>query len=119
MRNLRIVVLMMAMIVWFASPSFAVLRKDLATIKGKITYINAARNEVTVKDDNTGKEVTFTAKVVDATVYNGSAVMVMYKVGTHNATSVRLVQVKKAKGLKAAPAPAPIEEAPVKKSSWY
>lgn len=120
MKRLSIVVLMMAMVAMFATPSSAMLRKDLANIKGKVTYVNAARNEVTVKDYASGKDVTFTAtKGVDVGIGPGTEVTVIYKKGTTTATSVRQVAKPSAGGGMAQPAAA-TPAAPAKKAaSWY
>jgi len=117
MKNFKIVVLVMALIAGLASPSFAVLRKDLQTLKGKVVYISANRAEITVKDGNTGKDVIFTGRIADANIAIGSEVLIMYKVGTNTAKSIHLIQKR---GPKAASVKvAPVVPESTQKNSWY
>lgn len=103
MKKLSILFLSLALIAGFTTPGFAQLRKDLATVKGIVVYINSSRTEITVKDVATGKEVTFTSPGVPAGIMNGNPVVVLYKKGTTNATTVRLVGGKKATAMATAP----------------
>lgn len=91
MKKLSIILTALAILACFSAPGFAMLRKDLQAAKGTVTYINSARTEITIKDNASGKDVTFSSKGVSSDISTGSTVLVMYKVGTTNAKSVRLV----------------------------
>lgn len=118
MKKIGIVVLMMAMIAALATPGFAQLRKDLAYLKGRVVYVNAARTEITVKDPTSGKDITFSAaKGIDPSIAPGSLATIIYKKGTMNATRVALAGGAKAKAA-AMSAQQPVA-APAKKNSWY
>jgi len=91
MKKLMTIVLSMAMMTIFAAPSFAMLRKDLASVKGTVVSVNSARTEITVKDMTTGKEVSFSSPGVPSEATTGKTVIVLYKKGTMNATTVRVV----------------------------
>jgi len=120
MKNLKIVVLVMALIVGLASPSFAVLRKDLQTLKGKVVSISVNRAEITVRDGNSGKDVSFTGRIVDPSIVIGSEVLIMYKVGTNTAKSIHLVVKKGPRAATAKTAPAaPVASDATQKNSWY
>lgn len=112
MKKLGTLFLAIAMITLFAAPSFAVLRKDLASVKGTVVSINSTRTEITVKDMTTGKEVSFSSPVVSPAIMPGNPVIVLYKKGTTTATTVRLVGGKKATAMATAPAAAMTYQAP-------
>ncbi len=130
MKKLSAIFLAVAVLAVFTTPSFAMLRKDLQSVKGIVTSINTARTEITVKDSVSGKEVTFNSPGVSVDVMKGQVVVVLYKVGTNDAKTVRVVPLKKAAVAAAAStysAPkavssdtytTPKTTAPVKKSSW-
>ncbi len=92
MKKLNVFLLAMMMTVIFTAPSFAMLRKDIDTVKGMVTYINPARTEITVKESATGKDVTFSSPSVAAEVMNGSPVIVLYKKGTTTAKTIRVIK---------------------------
>lgn len=124
MKKISMFFLAVAMTAVFTVPSFAMLRKDLQTVKGTVTYINSTRTEITVKDGNTGKDVTFSSPGVGAEIATGSLVLVMYKTGTTTAKSVRIVvpRVKRSAVKAGVAAPiytaAPIPAVSSKKSAW-
>ena len=95
MKKLSAVFLAAVMTAVFVTPSFALLRKDLQSAKGTVTYVNPARTEFTIKDNNTGKDVSFTIPALNAAVVVGSPVVVLYKAGTTVAKTVRVVTPKK------------------------
>lgn len=95
MKKLSILFLTIAMITLFAAPSFAQLRKDLAIVKGTVVLINSSRTEISVRDMITGKDVAFEISNIPVDVVSGKSVVVIYKVGTKKATSVRLARGQK------------------------
>ncbi len=95
MKRFSVVVLAVAMTAFFVTPGFAMLRKDMQSAKGTVTYINSARTEVTIKDSTSGKDVTFSTGAVGADIKMGSAVIVLYKTGTTSAKTVRLLPAKR------------------------
>ncbi len=134
MKKLSVVLLAGVMMAAFVTPSFAMLRKDLQSSRGTVTYINPARTELTIKDSSSGKEATFSGPVLAPSVVMGSTVIILYKTGTTVAKTVRVIPAKKA-GARAAAAPAstysapkamatqpmygmPKTTVPAKKSSW-
>ena len=132
MKRLNVVLFTVAMTVFFVTPSFAMLRKDMQSTKGTVTYNNSARTEVTIKDSTSGKDVTFSTVGVGADIKMGSAVIVLYKTGTTSAKTVRLLPVKRSGAVAQVPAPVytapkavssdmygtPKATAPAKKSTW-
>lgn len=110
MKKLTILFLSIAMMTVFAAPSFAMLRKDLASVKGTVVSVNSTRTEVTVKDMTTGKDMIFSHAGIAAEVTAGKPVIVLYKKGTMNATAIRMV--RKPGAVAAAPAPAMTNQAP-------
>ena len=73
----------------FSSPGFALLKKNYAALKGKITRVDAAKNEITVNDSSTGKETTFYVKRgVNPSLQVGVNVAIIFKIGTNVATNV-------------------------------
>ncbi|MCB9771711.1 MAG: hypothetical protein H6754_04115 [Candidatus Omnitrophica bacterium] len=103
MKKLNVCLLAVAMIAVFAAPSFAMLRKDLASAKGTVSYVNASRTEITIKD-GAGKESTFTSDGISVDVTPGSPVVVLYTIGTNKAKTVRVIHPKKAGAKMEAPA---------------
>ena len=95
MKRLSAIFLAVAVLVVLTTPSFAMLRKDLQIVKGTVVNINSARNVITVKDSVSGKNVTFNSPGVSVDVMEGSLVVVIYKVGTNDAKTVRIVPAKK------------------------
>lgn len=130
MKKLSAIFLAVAVLAVFTTPSFAMLRKDLQSAKGIVTSINMARTEITIKDSVTGKDVTFKSPGVSADVMKGQVVVVLYKVGTNDAKTVRVVPAKKGavaasastysapKAVSSDTYTTPKTTAPVKKSSW-
>ncbi len=111
MKKLSVVLLAGAMMAVFVTPSFAILRKDLQSSRGPVTYINPARTELTIKDSSSGKEMTFSGPVLAPTVVTGSTVIILYKTGTTVAKTVRVVPAKRS-GAPAAAASVPAYSAP-------
>lgn len=130
MKKLSAIFLAVAILAVFTTPSFAMLRKDLQSVKGTVTSINTARTEITIKDSVTGKDVTFKSPGVSMDVIKGQVVVVLYKTGTTDAKTVRVVPAKKGavatpvstysepKAVGANTYTTPKATAPVKKSSW-
>lgn len=130
MKKLSAIFLAVAVLAVFTTPSFAMLRKDLQSAKGTVSSINAARTEITIKDSVTGKDVMFKSPGVSVDVMKGQVVVILYKVGTNDAKTVRVVPVKKAavaasvstyndvKAVSSDTYTTPKTTAPVKKSSW-
>lgn len=135
MKKLSVIFLAAAMAAFFVTPGFAMLRKDMQSSKGIVSYINSARTEVTIKDSTTGKDVTFSSVVfITPDIKIGSAVIVLHKTGTTVAKTVRLLPAKRAVSAPQVSAPAsgysapksdsygsygmPKSTAPAKKSSW-
>lgn len=91
MRKLTVLFLSIAMLAISAAPSFAMLRKDLASVKGTVVSVNSSRTEITVREMTTGKDVSFSHAGIPADVTSGKPVIVLYKKGTMKATAVRVV----------------------------
>ena len=73
----------------FCSPNFAMLRKDMEAIKGKVVAVDHTKKEIIVKDDATGQDKTFNVrKGIDPSLKTATAVTVIYKKGSNQATSV-------------------------------
>ena len=80
----------LVLILSFSTSSFAILRKDMDAVKGKVVSINAAQSQITVKDSS-GQEHTFTVKRgVDPSWQIGTNVTVIYKKGSNLATNVSI-----------------------------
>lgn len=134
MKKLSVIFLAVAMAAFFATPSFAMLRKDMQSSKGVVVYINSARTEVTIKDSTTGKDVTFSSAGITPDIKIGSAVIVLHKTGTTSAKTVRLLPARRAVSAGQVSAPAsgytapksdsfgsyemPKSTVPAKKSGW-
>ena len=88
MKKLSILALVAAVLICFSTPSFAVMRKDMGVVKGKIVSIKPESNEITVIDSSDGQEKSFTVKRGVASLESGNEVSVIYKLGTNYATNV-------------------------------
>ncbi len=112
MKKLSAIFVAVAMMAVLATPSFAILRKDMQSIRGTVTYVNSARTEITVKDSSSGKDLTFTSPGLGAAIVAGTPVVILYKTGTTVAKTVRVIVPKKAGGRARAAAAAPAYSAP-------
>ncbi len=95
MKKLSVLFLAVMMSMVFVAPSFAILRKDLQSVKGVVSYVNSARTEITVKDSTSGRDVTFSSPGVPVDIMSGNLVVILYKTGTTTAKTVRVVPAKK------------------------
>ncbi|MGE0267048.1 MAG: hypothetical protein AB7S78_01150 [Candidatus Omnitrophota bacterium] len=77
------------------TPGHALLRKDLTTIKGKVLSINARENSVTIDDGSRQPKTFVVKKPLDQSLTAGKQVVVMYKIGTNNASWVRPARAQK------------------------
>ena len=97
MKKISIVMLVLAFMLCSMPQSFAQLRKDMNVMKGSLTMVDSGKSKITVKDNSSGKEMTFVVKRgVDESLVVGKEVSVMYKAGTTIANSVKVVQAKNA-----------------------
>ena len=95
MKKISIVMLVLAFMLCSMPQSFAQLRKDMNVMKGSLTMVGSGKSKITVKDNSSGKEMTFVVKRgVDESLVVGKEVSVMYKAGTNVANSVKVVQPK-------------------------
>ena len=78
----------LGVLVCFSTPSFAIMRKDMGAIRGKIASVDPKKNEITVYDHSDGKEKTFSVKRGVGSLAMGNEVTIIYKLGTSLATNV-------------------------------
>lgn len=83
-----ILAVVLGVLVCFSTPSFAIMRKDMGVIKGKIMSVDSSKNEITVWDHSDGKEKTFAVKRGVGFLAAGNEVSLVYKLGTSLATNV-------------------------------
>lgn len=79
----------------FTTPSHALLRKDMTMIKGKLVSINTRENSVTIDDGSRQPKTFVVKKPLDQSLTAGKEVLVMYKIGTNNASWVRAARGQK------------------------
>ena len=90
MKKVIMLAVVLGVLVCFSTSSFALMRKDMGSIKGKITFVDPKKNEITVYDHSDGKEKTFTVKRGVDSLAAGNEVSIVYKLGTSFATNVRV-----------------------------
>lgn len=104
MRRIVVVVVAMAMILGFVTPSFAILRKDLDRITGKVIRIDLVNNQVTIQREDTGINATYTAPGGDLSVIKeGQRVLVVANTGSTTARTVRAMITRPKRSMIARP----------------
>lgn len=88
MKKVMTLVVVLGALICFATPSFAIMRKDMGVIRAKITAVDSKTNQITVWDHSAGKEKTFTVKRGVGSLAAGNEVSIVYKLGTSLATNV-------------------------------
>ena len=79
----------------YPTTGHALLRKDIAVMKGKVVSINRSTNVITINEYNSAAKTTFTVKKgIDASIAQGSDVAIFYKKGTNIANMVRPAKYK-------------------------
>ena len=72
------------------TPGFSQLRKDIGVVRGSIVNVDGLKNSITVRDFRNGSEMTFTLKKDSPSSFTKDmAVIVLYKIGTTVANTVR------------------------------
>lgn len=98
MKKVFSMILMVGMVLALCSPSFAVLRQDMAAARGPVVWTDPGKSLITIQDEATGQEMTFTVKKgVDPSLEPGTRVILIYKKETNVANSVRVITPRAAR----------------------
>lgn len=95
-KNFLVLTAFLILMVSMATPSFAQLRKDVGSCKGKIESILHSSQEIMVNEYSTGASRTFQVSPSDlATLENGNEVIVIFKKESSNvARAVKVIGKK-------------------------
>ena len=111
MKKVLIAFIAVALLGVFATPGFALLRKDIARFKGKVLAKHEDKNQVTIFNESAGADMVFDIKPTDLAKINAKdLVYVVYKVDVNAITMIRVEE--------AAPAAEP-ESVPTQRARRY
>ena len=95
MKKITTLAFVLGLLVCFSTPSFALMRKDIGVVKGKIVSVDSEKNQITVYDHSDGQEKTFSVKRGVGSLASGNEVSVIFKLGTSLATNVTVKAPRK------------------------